>query len=444
MELKHQKMEIINPNAAGIDVGSRSHFVATGQEVDQIKEFNVYQSGLNDLVLFLKENQVNTVAMESTGSYWQSLFMLLQKQGFEVLLVQGTQTKNLKAKTDVKDAQWIQKLHTLGLLKGSFLPSDITLKIRTLHRHRQSLIEQSSSYVNKMQKSLRLMNFRLDVVINDIVGVSGIKIIEAILNGIYQGEVLAQYADKRVRRSREEIADALQGAANSEYMYELRDCYDLFKILQSKIRNVDLEIEKILVYYTKDIYIDEKDEFVKKQTKGKNQPTMDIQRLSKKVIGVDLFAIESVSSSTVLCFLSEIGNDIYKFKTANRFVSWLRLAPNNRVSGGKTISSRTPKGKNKFALALRNAANTIERKKDGLLFNFFKRIAYKKGRAAAITATARKIAVIIWNMIIKKTNYTPMNSTEYKDIIMKNKIRYIKKTMEKYNISTETLSVSYR
>lgn len=439
MESKFQKMEIVNPNAAGIDVGSRSHFVAIGQGVDQIKEFNVYQSGLNDLVLFLKENQVNTVAMESTGSYWQSLFMLLQKQGFEVLLVQGTQTKNLKAKTDVKDAQWIQKLHTLGLLKGSFLPSDMTLKIRILHRHRQSLIEQSSAYINKMQKSLRLMNFRLDVVINDIMGVSGVRIIEAILNGIYQGEELAKFADKRVKRSKEEIADALQGEANPEYMYELRDCYDLFKILKSKIQNVDNEIEKILQTYTEDIYIDESEELVKKQLKGKNQPTMDIQRLSKKMIGVDLFAIESISSSTVMSFLSEIGNDIYKFKTAKHFVSWLRLAPNNRVSGGKTISSKTPRGKNKFALALRNAANTIERKKDGLLVSFFRRIAYKKGRAAAITATARKLAVIIWNMIIKKTSYVPIDSNEYQEIIKKNKIHYINKTIEKYKIAKDCI-----
>ena len=138
-----KKMQILNPNAAGIDVGSRSHFVAIGQEDNEIKEFNVYQSGLKELVEFLKTNGIKTVAMESTGSYWQSLFLLLQDQKFEVLLVQGTQTKNLKAKTDVKDAQWIQKLHSLGLLRGSFLPSQSTMEIRTLHRHGESLVEES-------------------------------------------------------------------------------------------------------------------------------------------------------------------------------------------------------------------------------------------------------------------------------------------------------------
>ncbi len=392
-------------------------------------------------MLFLKENNVKTIALESTGSYWQSLFMILQKNGFEVLLVQGSQTKNLKAKTDVKDAQWIQKLHTLGLLKGSFLPSDMTLRIRTLHRHRQGLIESASAYTNKMQKSLRLMNFRLDVVINDIVGVSGVKIIEAILDGENCGSKLAEYADKRVKRSKVEIADALQGETNSEYMYELRDCYELYNILQERIQNVDNEIEKILQVYTEDIHLDD-EVLIKKQLKGKNQPKMDIQRLSKKLLNVDLFAIESISSSTVMSFLSEIGNDIYKFRTAKHFVSWLRLAPNNRVSGGKTISSKTPRGKNKFALALRNAANTIERKKDGLLVSFFRRIAYKKGRAAAITATARKLAVIIWNMIIKKTSYVPIDSHEYQEIIKKNKIHYINKTIEKYKITKDCILVN--
>jgi len=392
-------------------------------------------------VLFLKENNVKTIALESTGSYWQSLFMILQKNGFEVLLVQGSQTKNLKAKTDVKDAQWIQKLHTLGLLKGSFLPSDMTLRIRTLHRHRQGLIESASAYTNKMQKSLMLMNFRLDVVINDIVGVSGVKIIEAILDGENCGSKLAEYADKRVKRSKVEIADALQGETNSEYMYELRDCYELYNILQERIQNVDNEIEKILQVYTEDIHLDD-EVLIKKQLKGKNQPKMDIQRLSKKLLNVDLFAIESISSSTVMSFLSEIGNDIYKFRTAKHFISWLRLAPNNRVSGGKTISSKTPRGKNKFALALRNAANTIERKKDGLLVSFFRRIAYKKGRAAAIKATARKLAVIIWNMIIKKTSYVPIDSHEYQEIIKKNKIHYINKTIEKYQITKDCILVN--
>jgi transposase len=435
-----KRMQILNPNAAGIDVGSRSHFVAVGQEDNEIKEFNVYQSGLKELVEFLKSNDIKTVAMESTGSYWQSLFLLLQDEKFEVILVQGTQTKNLKAKTDVKDAQWIQKLHSLGLLRGSFLPSQSTLEIRTLHRHGESLVEESVKYVNKMQKALRLMNFRLDVAISDIVGVSGIRIIKAILEGETSGEKLAQYCDNRVKKSKEEIADALQGKINPELLHELSDCYDIYLYMQEKIKKNNLRINAILKNQAKEIVLPEAIKLVKKTRSRKKEVQLDVQTHCCKIFGVDLFAIECINEGTVASFLAEVGTDIYKFKTAKQFVSWLRLAPNNKISGGKILSSRTPKGKNKFALTLRNAANSIDRKKEGYLMLFFKRIAYKKGRGAAITATARKIAVIIWNMIVKKTEYIAVNTQEYIQKMKSKKIAQIKIMMKKYEIENISMS----
>lgn len=425
-----KRMQILNPNAAGIDVGSRSHFVAIGQKEDQIKEFNVYQSGLNELISFLKINEIKTVAMESTGSYWQSLFFLLQREGFEVILVQGTQTKNLKAKTDVKDAQWIQKLHSLGLLRGSFLPSESTLQIRTLHRHGESLKEDSVKYVNKMQKALRLMNFRLDVVISDIVGVSGIRIIKSILARETSGEKLAENCDKRIKKSKKEIADALQGEINAELLHELSDCFDIYLFLQEKIKLNSQKINAVLQEQGQEIVLPENIEMVKKNRSRKKQIKLDVQAHCYKLFGVDLFAIECVSEGTVASFLAEIGTDIYKFKTAKQFVNWLRLAPNNKISGGKILSSKTPKGKNKFALTLRNAANSIDRKKQGYLMLFFKRIAYKKGRGAAITATARKIAVIMWNMIVKRTQYNPVKTAEYIQEMKQKKISQINKMMK--------------
>ena len=437
-----EKMQVLNSNAAGIDVGSRSHFVAVGQNDDQIKEFNVFDSGLQALVVFLNRNEVKTVAMESTGSYWQSLFSLLQENGFETILVQGTQTKNLKAKTDVKDAQWIQKLHSLGLLRGSFLPSKSTLQVRTLHRHGESLIEQSGKYVNKMQKALRLMNFRLDIAISDITGVSGIRIIKAILNGETSGEKLAEYCDKRVKKSKEEIADALQGKVNVELMHELSDCFDIYNFLQEKIKANRLKINAILKTQVQEIVMPDQVELVKKATSRKKESKLDVQSHCYKLFGVDLFAIDCISEGTVASFLAEIGTDIYKFRTAKQFVSWLRLAPNNRISGGKILSSRTPKGKNKFALTLRNAANSMDRKKEGHLMMFFKRIAFKKGRGAAITATARKIAVIIWNMIVSRTEYIAVNSADYIQEMKSKKIAQIRKMMKKYEIETSLLSVT--
>lgn len=437
-----KKMQVLNPNAAGIDIGSRSHFVAVGQNEDEIKEFNVYQSGLNELVSFLKINAIKTVAMESTGSYWQSLFMLLQKENFEVILVQGTQTKNLKAKTDVKDAQWIQKLHSLGLLRGSFLPSESTLQIRTLHRHGESLVEESVKYVNKMQKALRLMNFRLDVVISDIVGVSGIRIIKSILNGETSGEKLSENCDNRVKKSKQEIADALQGKINPELLHELADCFDIYLYLQEKIKINSQKINAVLQEQVQEIVLPENIEMVKKNRSRKKEVKLDVQAHCYKLFGVDLFAIECINEGTIASFLAEVGTDIYKFQTAKQFVSWLRLAPNNKISGGKILSSRTPKGKNKFALTLRNAANSIDRKKDGHLMLFFKRIAYKKGRGAAITATARKIAIIMWNMIVKRTQYNPVNTIEYIQEMKTKKIAQINKMMKKYAIETTSLSVT--
>ena len=184
MQKKNVKMEVINPNAAGIDIGSRSHFVAIGQGDADVKEFGVYNEDLNAIAAWLLENGVKTVAMESTGTYWQSLFTVLQTAGLQVILCNGKFTKNIKGKkSDVQDCQWIQKLHTLGLLTGSFLPDEVTEQLRTYCRHRSNLLEQVANTSKKMQKYLRLMNLRLDVVVNDVVGLTGMKIITAICKG---------------------------------------------------------------------------------------------------------------------------------------------------------------------------------------------------------------------------------------------------------------------
>jgi len=437
-----ESMPVINPNASGIDVGSRSHYVAVGQDPEKdVSEFGVYSEDHQKLISFLECHQITTVAMESTGSYWQSLFYALQSAGFEVLLVSGQQTKNVRAKTDVKDCVWIQKLHSLGLLRGCFLPDKHTAKLRHLHRHRMSLIEESAKMTNKMQKAMRMMNVRLDVVINDITGKTGIAIIESILAGERDGQVLSQLADSRIKRSKEEIALALKGHWDEELLYELEDCYHIYTMLRSRIKACEKRLEMLLNEFTEDVYIDDQEvKLTKKQTKGKNQPKFNLTTLSYKFYGVDLFAIESISTSTVLTLICEIGQGIYKFHSAKQFTSFLRLAPNNRISGGKVISSRTPKGGNKFALALRNAANTIDRAKDGVLTRFFKRIAYKKGRAAAITATARKLAVIIWNMIVRKEPYQPLDLPIYQELIKAKTIASIKNRMAKMGISLSELN----
>ena len=434
-------MQVIHSHAAGIDVGSRSHFVAVGQNPQDVSEFGVYTQDHQQLVEWLRGHGITTIAMESTGSYWQTLFSALQRAGFEVLLVNGRQIKNVKGKTDVKDCQWIQRLHCLGLLTGSFLPSEQLEQLRTYQRHRHWLVEQCSKMTNKMQKALRLMNVRLDVAINDIMGKSGQAIIRSILEGNRNGEQLASLADPRVKKSKQEIAMALEGNWREEHLFELQDCYELYKNFELRMENCDLKTEALLSKFIKNIDGESKPANTKRKTRYKNEPKFDVSSLSAKILGVDLFAIDGVSHGTVMTFLSEVGDDIYKFPSAKQFASWMRLAPNNKISGGKTISSRTPTGKNNLALALRNAANAIGQMKKSSLKNFFGRIAYKKGRAAAITATARKLAVIIWNMVVKQQPFQPLDELVYQEKVKASVIFNIKAKMKRLHLSVNDLNM---
>ncbi len=247
MSKKQVSLEVINPYAAGIDIGSRSHWVAVGQDAQDVREFGVYTEDHQKMIKWLKSHQVTTIAMESTGTYWQNLFSSLVADGFEVILVNGRQTKNIKGKkTDIKDCQWIQKLHTLGLLSASFLPDSTTDVIRTYSRHRQNILRQSAATVNKMQKYLRLMNLRLDVVVNDIVGLTGKKIISAFVAGEESGKELAKHRHYNIRKSEEEIAKALQYNGRKDYYFALKQEWATYQHLQNQINELDAQIKKTL------------------------------------------------------------------------------------------------------------------------------------------------------------------------------------------------------
>ena len=438
-------LDVVNPQAAGIDVGSRSHYVAIGQADEDVKEFGVYNEDLIALAQWLLDNEVKTVAMESTGTYWQSLFTTLQSVGLEVILCNGKFTKNIKGKkTDVKDCQWIQKLHTLGLLSGSFLPDEATEQLRTYCRHRANLLEQAADTSRKMQKYLRLLNLRLDVVVKDVTGLTGLTIIDAICKGEISPEKLASFRHGNCKKSEQEIAKALQSNGRKDFLFSLTHEYQLYQIFQEKIKECDQQIQKLLNEQIKNDenkkqhYIDGK---VHKRI-NKNNPDININLLSYQYFeGVDLLAIEGVSHSTVLTLMSEVGCGINKFESAKQFASWLRLAPNNKISGGKILSNRIPKGSNRLKIALRNAANAIGNLKDTALSNFFKRIAFRKGRTSAISATARKLAVIIWNMLVKKVPYKPDTDYEFLDQKRKRKVMEMKKLIHKFDITPEDLGL---
>jgi len=438
-------LDVVNPQAAGIDVGSRSHYVAIGQRDEDVKEFGVYNEDLMALAKWLLDNQVKTVAMESTGTYWQSLFTTLQGVGLEVILCNGKFTKNIKGKkTDVKDCQWIQKLHTLGLLSGSFLPDEATEQLRTYCRHRANLLEQAADTSRKMQKYLRLLNLRLDVVVKDVTGLTGLNIIDAICKGEMNPEKLASLRHGNCKKSEQEIAKALQSNGRKDLLFSLTHEYELYQIFQRKINQCDKQIQKLLNEQInsddnkKQHHIDGK---VHKRL-NKNNPDININLLSYQYFeGVDLLAIEGVSHSTVLTFMSEVGHGINKFGSANQFTSWLRLAPNNKISGGKILSNKIPKGSNRLKIALRQAANAVGNLKDTALSNFFKRIAFRKGRASAISATARKLAVIIWNMLTKKVPYKTETQYEFLDQKRKRKVMEMKKLIHKFDITPDDLGL---
>ena len=240
-------MEIVNPRAAGIDIGSRSHWVAIGQGLNDFKEFGVYNEDLFAIAQWLKESGIKTVAMESTGTYWQSLYAVLIAEGFQVILCNGKFTKNIKGKkTDIQDCQWIQKLHSIGLLSGSFLPDEATEQLRTLCRHRANLLDSAAAASKKMQKYLRLLNLRLDVVVNDICGLTGMAIIKAICNGEKNPERLADLRHHNCKKSKEEIAKALHSNGRQDYIFALKQELEMYEMFQAKIAQCDIEIEKML------------------------------------------------------------------------------------------------------------------------------------------------------------------------------------------------------
>jgi transposase len=425
-------LEIVNPAAAGIDIGSRSHWVSIGQTEKQIKEFGVFNDDLKAIADWLTENKIKTVAMESTGTYWQALYAVLLSLGFEVILCNGKFTKNIKGrKTDIQDCAWIQKLHSIGLLSGSFLPDEATEQLRTYCRHRANLLDMAASTQKKMQKYLRLLNLRLDVVVNDTCGLTGLAIIEAICNGETKPEKLAELRHGNCRKSEAEIARALETNGRKDYLFALQQELDMYKIIQTKILSCDLEIEKMLTHMI-DGNDNKRQHFIDKKSHkriNKNTPkNIDLNMVGYQYFeGVDLMAIEGFSHGTILTLISEVGLDgIKKFHSAKQFASWLRLAPNNKKTGGKIISSKVPKGSNRLKIALRNAANAIGNLKESTpLRDFFQRINFKKGRVSAISATARKLAVIIWNMVTKAQAY--INPEGYLFLDQKRKLGLVKR-----------------
>jgi transposase len=444
------KMPIINPHAAGIDIGSRFHVVSIGQGEDDVKTFGVFTEDLEQLCAYLKHNGIETIAMESTGYYWKPLFVLLQNEGFEVLLVNAKHVKDSKGvKSDPHDSRRIQKLHSLGLLTASYQPDEEVEVLRSYCRQRRYLVVEKSRHVNRMYKCLTMMNIQLGTVLSDLDSQSGLAIVEAILKGQRDATKLAQLVHPRVKASQETIIRSLKGTWRKECLFELRQCMELYAEYEKRIKAVDQEIETLLqdhVASKNDGEIPQlpegKKTMVKK--KSKNDPGFNMGRWSMLLTnGVDLLAIPGMGHGGLLTILSEVGWDLgNKFESAKHFTSWLGLSPNVRKSGGKVLSSKTKKNKSITAQAFRHAANSVGNMNQHPLNSFFKRIALKKDRLAAIVATARKLAVIFYNMIVKGEDFNYVSDTEYEERMRKNQLQKIKKLILKFDIKAQDLELA--
>jgi transposase len=433
-------MPVVNPHAAGIDIGSSSHLVYVSQ--DNVKEFGVFTSDLYNIVSHLQAHEIKTVSLESTGFYWQALFVILQDSGFEVYLVNARHLKNVKGhKTDVIDCRWLQLTHSIGLLSNSFQPDAFTHKLRCYVRHRKSIVEDASRFISKMDKLLVLMNIQLSNVLRDITCESGLKVIEAILRGEREPQKLEGLISQHCKSSRQDILKALTVDWRQEYLFELKNCYELYNFYWEKIRTLDNEIEILLKAHsvqskqnqtksTKNFKI-----FQKKQHQ-KNDPQFKVEQYAVQMTdGVDLLQIDGVGINTIMTIMTETGFDLTgKFPTAMHFASWLGFTPNRKISGGKKLSSRTRKKTNPLAKIIRDAANAAGNSQSRL-GDFFERLAYRKGRMVAINATARKIAVVIYNMLANKQEFCSQFSAEERDRVKAHNIKNALKVLQSYNIS---------
>jgi len=443
MKQKKVSMKVVNADCAGIDIGSRSHYVAIGQLDSDVREFGVYAEDLKELSTWVKDKGITSAALESTGTYWQNLFVELINTGIHVVLTSGRFTKSMnRKKTDVRDCQWIQKLHSLGLLPSSFLPDRSTEKLRTLCRHRANMIDLKADASHKMQKFLKLLNFRLDVVVRDVTGLTGLKIIEDICKGVLDPSELSKNRHYNCRKSQDEIAKALVSNGREDYIFGLNQEFDRHRFYLIQIEKCDQKIAEFLNRFLEGATQEVPGEKPFKRNNKNSISGLDLNKAAFQYFhGVDIYQIPGISHSTVLSIMSEIGPDGFSmFPSAKHFASWLRLAPNNKISGDKTLSNRIPKGSNRLKIALRNAANAVGNLKESDLGRFFIKIAFKKGRQAAITATARKIAVILWNMVKKVEQYAPKSSYVFVDQKRK-QISMIRKKIAKFGIDPNELGI---
>jgi transposase len=426
-----RKFKVLNENAAGIDIGSREIFIALPS--GEVKSFGTFTSDFHSAVEYLKSNHIQTVAMESTGVYWITLYDMIEQAGMEVCLVKSTMVKNVPGrKTDVSDCQWIQQLHSFGLLRASFIPDQQTRELRSYVRLRKTNIRLASDHIRRAQKALDQMNIKLHFVISQINGASGLRIIKAILEGQRNPVILVELCDKQIlKHKRELVINSLRGNYRQEHLFALKQAIDGYEFYQQKTLECDKEIEKLLESINKDK--PKPDNLKKPKAIRHNKPQIKNLHLNlmKMTGGNDPSQITGLTDSTLLQVIAEVGNDMSHWKTEKHFTSWLGLAPNTHQSG-TSFKKRKIRNSSNAGQIFRIAAQTLVLSKNNAIGAYYRRIQSKKGKLTAMKAAARKLAVCYYNVMTKGIDYVEYGIQQYEQKIKEQRIISLTRQAKRY------------
>jgi transposase len=430
----------VRPHAAGIDVGATALFVAVPSDSDAqpVRIFETFTEDLHALADWLVACKVETVALESTGVYWIPVFQILEARGLEVCLVNARHVKNVPGrKTDINDCQWLQYLHSVGLLRASFRPPAQVCAVRSLWRHRDMLVRNASSHIQHMQKALTQMNIQLANVISDLTGKTGLAIVDAILAGERDPNKLAALRDPRIKATIETIAKSLVGDWKPEHLFTLAQARQIYAHYQQMIVQTDAQVAILLRNFESLVDVAAHPLAATKSTSRYRspcqQPGFDLRSELYRILGVDLTQIPGVASTTVSVFLSEVGPSVARFATPKHFASWLGLCPDNRITGGRVLSASTREVKSRTAHALRLAAQTLHRNPSEL-GDYFRRIKAKLGVPAAITATAHKLARIIHHLLTHRCEYDASVFAKEEELHLQRRQRNLQKQAARFGL----------
>jgi transposase len=430
-------MSQVNINAAGADIGAEEIVVCVpGDGNTQIvKAFGNYTMDLQNIGTWLYEHQVKTVAMESTGVYWIPLFEELERQGFACLLISSRSLRRVPGrKSDIQDAQWIQTLHSYGLLESSFRPQGELVVLRTLLRHRAQLLEHRAPHIQHMQKALLQMNVQLSQALSDVTGETGLTIIRAIVNGERDPQKLADLRDRNCKKSAEEIGKALTGTWREEQLFIIKQSLELYDFYTQQVEACDTEIDHMYAVTRPEWNTGELQPLPQKKrnshSKNAPQKQVEIRKHLKRISGVDLSVVDGFGVSLAQTVIMEVGTEMSKFPSEKHFCSWLGLAPKHEISGAKVLRNRTLKTKNRAGQAFRMAAQSVKRA-DCVFGSLYRRLKSRLDKAQATVATAHAIARVVYRMLKYKVEYEKIDVEEYEKKYKDQQLKYMKKKAAK-------------